>query len=325
MIAHSSRKSQARPTPSAAPTVSLDKTPVSTDETLTRQFTDWLKKTSKKAVVLKRGEEHLIFPLHLGSRWFETGNKRRKGRILHGIDRSSKTGILLTLTVDPKDYETVQDATNSMWPRFAAFRDALNMRLVRSGKNRIRYIAALEFTKRGWPHLHLWLPGLRYLAPQRELQELWGSIVDVRFTQSGVAGYVLKYIMKASALPDSLKAVLWSGRIRSYSVSPFFRIKSQSYRPAGYNRLGFIECEFIATVERGFTFEKMARSRSSPGAVFTEYEHQKWTILELYDDAVHFVRTGERPAPIPSANSMSQGQGHDDQAEPENSQSSFQF
>lgn len=108
----------------------------------------------------------------------------------------------LTLTHKPHPGETPDQGLQRMrhnWTR-------LSKRLQRRNRNnRIKYIAVVEWTKKGWPHLHI-LADMPFL-PQRHLSAMWrdlhGSpIVDIRRVKSddGAARYLSKYLTKGTRM-----------------------------------------------------------------------------------------------------------------------------
>ena len=209
-----------------------------------QEFQLWWKRIAISYVLIapKGGKPTIAVPLHLKSRWHPAGAKRQKGELRRQLARQEESGILLTLTTDPSKDGNNACATRKIWGKYRLFRDRLNRRLKRRSQAPFRAVTVLEFTGRGAPHLHAWLPGRGFLAPQAELQKLWGAIVDVRKARGAVAGYVVKYLGKLEKLPLEMKTVLWESRIKMYSVSPNLRAPCAAKYCAGGEIVGFGNC-----------------------------------------------------------------------------------
>jgi len=227
-------------------TTSLDQgSKLSSDNALLERFRAWKKKTKTRAIVLQNkgdSSKTKVIPVRYSSRFFDEGAKAQKMRLLAGLSKEKKFGVLMTLTVDPKefDHDSLR-AVSAIWTRHKTFKDALNMRLSRKGFKKLRALTVLEFTKKGWPHLHLWCPGRHYIAPQKELQELWGAIVDLRRVSSAASRYVVKYVTKLHKLPERDQAQLWNRRTRTYTIAKDFRIKkNRSVLPPQWELVGTI-------------------------------------------------------------------------------------
>ena len=263
-------------------TSSLDPQRVSTDSGLLQRFSEWKFRTGRSAVVVisDNGRRHKAIPLRLASRWFPIGLDNQRKKLKATLDKNKAPGVLLTLTVDPAEYLTIEEAVYGIWPRWAAFRDTLNQRLVRSGASRLRYVAVLEFTKRGWPHLHVWLPNRRYLAKQKELQNLWGSIVDVRLVSASAAGYVGKYLRKLHKLPTPIAALLWKHRTRTYAVSPSLREPPPPPVTLGWEVIGFLQHRTFNEATSGLdTFQQFARDPPKIYAARKEDKYEIWWLI----------------------------------------------
>jgi len=268
------------PAPIASNTTSLDQQKVSADTSVTARFERWKASAMKSAVFLCRTiDGHIEYtgvPLHISNRWCPEGAKNQRRKLWKVLDHSDSFGVLLTLTEDTKHYETIEEALLSLWRRWGQFRDTLNQRLKRSGKKKLVYIIVLEFTKRGWPHLHIWCPGRTYIAPQAELQALWGAIIDVRHVRGNAASYVCKYVGKMHTLPVELQAIMWDNRIRSYAVSPILRVIIWRKTPQGWELLGFVWAPHIAQATGRLKLADFIRD--GPRHVSSKTETSRWYI-----------------------------------------------
>ncbi len=110
----------------------------------------------------------------------------------------SKPERFITLTWSPKSDHTVDEAIDIMKKALPRAVDIL-----RSEGFQFEYCAVMEFTKHGWPHIHLAQKG-DYI-PQKRLSEIWsrlgsGPIVDVRKVRSpqSLAYELTKYLLKST-------------------------------------------------------------------------------------------------------------------------------
>jgi hypothetical protein len=130
----------------------------------------------------------------------------------------------MTCTVDTKRYDMVQ-AWEIAWSQFKRLMDALNKYRQRNGiaTGSLKRIAVLEQTKRGYPHIHVFFPGLNYLIDDLpKLDEWWGmGSVNTERTRrpQSAKGYVLKYVGKMSGWSETCMAILWYFHIRVYNLS----------------------------------------------------------------------------------------------------------
>ncbi len=124
--------------------------------------------------------------------------------------KEAKPQRLITLTVDPKLYETPRiayDKTRRKVTELAA-------RLRRKYES-FEYIRILEVTRAGWPHYHL-VARSPYI-PHQILKNIWAEItgaiiVDVRALKKTdhVYFYVLKYLAKQTYIPWTTRRISWS-------------------------------------------------------------------------------------------------------------------
>lgn len=163
-----------------------------------------------------------IIPCKLTSRYRPEGQRSRAKSLYKRMSKNHEFGVFLTLTLPRPPDATVADAvrlTREIWLKWRAFRDALNRRRKRAGSPTLRSLQALEYTKAGWPHMHIFFPGLKWLGFQHDLQQAWGGHLWVCFAKGNAAGYVLKYTAK---LAGTHNAILWEAGSKGYSASPKF-------------------------------------------------------------------------------------------------------
>ncbi len=188
----------------------------------------------------KNDESEAIFRVgrKAGSRYFDEGRRKIRKNLRRRLSGTSAKGILMTCTVDTKRYDVVE-AWQVIWKQFKKLRDALNQYRMRDmgAKSRLRYVAVLEQTKRGYPHLHVFFPGLKYLVDDLSRLDTWwpmggkgGVDVEASSQSYSASGYVLKYVGKMAGWSDMSMAFLWAFHIRLYNLShrDFYKVKEAS-------------------------------------------------------------------------------------------------
>jgi hypothetical protein len=181
-----------------------------------------LKHPGEKKVCVKRASE--------SSRYSEPGARKLKKRIHQRLGSYAATdGILLTLTIaefdaNRKFYEGMSrlSAWESINREGRGFTDELNKYRKAHGLKKIRaYVKALEEQPaRHYPHLHIWFPGLKWLAPISVIQGLWpyGNVDIKRIWNTSPGEYIIKYISKMQG-KDSMHVMLWAFHLRLFSTS----------------------------------------------------------------------------------------------------------
>lgn len=114
------------------------------------------------------------------------------------IAKAGEPNLFLTLTCDPKQYQTPAEAARDMVRGLVLLRRKIKRRW---NVDKLPFIVVFEKTAKGWPHMHLLLraPFMHW----KVLRALWldtvGAFeVDVRFIKkkTQVLFYVTKYIGK---------------------------------------------------------------------------------------------------------------------------------
>lgn len=160
------------------------------------------------------------------SRYFPEGRAYIRERLRERLGTQRRAGVFLSLTVSASDY-AIQDAWALMWTRFKGLRDALNMYRKRhmGARGSLVYLAVLEQCESGYPHMHIFFPGLDWLIKDKDLykmDEWWrmGSATTEKEHRSESAqSYVMKYLSKLEGWSDTSMALLWRFRIRLYNLS----------------------------------------------------------------------------------------------------------
>lgn len=193
-------------------------------------------------------------------------NHRRVKRLA----REGQPNVFLTLTVDPKRYETPDEAARSLKRAWVNLRRAMERD---HGIKQPPFIAIFEATKQGWPHLHI-LMRCRYIHQRwysDTMARLIGApIVDVRFIKETgrVAAYVAKYVSKA---PEGFASCKRWWRSHDYEVAAEEREPFARFGP------------FTSEVKR--TLESLANQKRRQGWTIeeegTEYVRWRWPQLTM--------------------------------------------
>jgi len=221
------------------------------DEGNEEHFEAHKRKVANSGVALKAPDGRGIFiPARCSSRYFPQGREKQKNRIKRRIRPGSEPGCLLTLTVDPSKYQSRADATAAIWRGWSVLRDFLNRRRARKGMRALGYFAVLEFTRDRWPHLHIWLPRIKYLAPRQLIAANWpcGRIIDIRYRNISAVGYILKYITKGVGSGSDVHSILYAARARQYSASQSLCVAVGAAPPSGFTFLGICRGSRIETI-----------------------------------------------------------------------------
>lgn len=150
------------------------------------------------SLVKQAPQERRSKPLYCRSWNCSTCRPKRKSQLL-ALAASGEPDRFLTLTVNPRigaDPEARLKLLSHAWK-------VLVKRLRRiHGPGAIEYLAVVEATKRGEPHLHILLrsPYIPWRLISAAMQELIAApIVDIRKIKDGrqVVSYVAKYVTKA--------------------------------------------------------------------------------------------------------------------------------
>ena len=200
-----------------------------------REFLGYVsaQRSKKGFLVLEREGETFVVDVSPArtSRYFEEGRAkvlRRLRRRLSGRRRGG--GVFLTLTFSRE--VSLLGAWDSVAWCCSRFMDRLNKWRMRRGAVRsLVYSVHLEAHRDGYPHLHLWFPGLRWLAPLSVIDRCWEwGLTNVRLVRSGsVVCYLTRYVSRVKYWPLVSLALLWWFRRRLYNVSPsMYRVREWS-------------------------------------------------------------------------------------------------
>lgn len=198
------------------PTVTIDQ--------MVGDFESYQAKVRSKTTMLSRASgEQITIPATSGSRYFPDGQRRMVKRLRKRLGSSwSQAGVMVTLTYDPKLISKV-DAWRSVGKHRREFCNRLWLyrKRHRMGNKPLGYLSVLEVQpSTGYPHVHMVLPGVRWLAPWDAVTMLWGrGHTDVRLCDSvGPTNYICKYLSKMSGWSQEHLAYLHTFGVRMYSV-----------------------------------------------------------------------------------------------------------
>ena len=152
------------------------------------RFGSYVDRVSSKDVVLRdlsaKGEEYAVIPYR--TRFTDDGRKDAQWqKFQYAWETASEeydNASYMTLTTDPKMHDGLLDAWENISDSFNRLMSFLSTDS-RLGY-RPDYVAVLEPTDSGLPHLHVVVFGEPWLIDQRELSDYWGKyqgrVVDIR-------------------------------------------------------------------------------------------------------------------------------------------------
>ncbi len=192
---------------------------------LAEDFVDYIDELSEKAILMRSREDPrrgLIVKPCDSSRYFPIGKWKAKQNIRTRFGRYyNSVGAFLTLTYDHEQFLR-WDAWGRLRPDLRRFKHDIVMRFKRAGWDSPKYICAIEEQElTGYPHVHLFYPGLNWLLDKDVIKNLW-SVGRTRIEKAksvNIGGYVCKYITKMGGWSDEALAFIWKNRIRLYSYS----------------------------------------------------------------------------------------------------------
>ena len=162
------------------------------------------------------------------SRYFPEGREYISRKMRRRIGKYENVdGVMLTLTFDPSLI-----SKGDAWCDYGAYvSNVLNVinqyryrRRNRYGGRwpRLSYFWVVEVQKKtGYPHVHIFFPRLKWLAPGEYLRSVCnlGRSNVKRMGAVNGAAYICKYLRKMEAWSELSQAFLWKGGCRLYSFS----------------------------------------------------------------------------------------------------------
>jgi len=196
-------------------------------------FLEHKRRIGRRQVVLTLRECPITVRIMSGkcrSRYFDEGRRHMSRRIVKRLGKYERVpGLMQTLTYDPKKIGK-EEAWASFGRDTRRFLNAVNQYRKRRGWRRAHYLWVVEVQRgTGYPHVHIFFPNLRFLAPLNVLNGNWrqgrANVETPRKIKVSCAGYISKYLRKMEGWLDLYLALLWSGHGRMYGFSRGFSAK----------------------------------------------------------------------------------------------------
>ena len=109
-------------------------------------------------------------------------------------------------------------------------------------------------TNTGYPHVHVFFPNLKWLAPLNIINGNWrhgrANIESPKKIEVNCAGYISKYLRKMRGWSDLHLALLWSGKCRMYGFSRGFATTLEK-KESKWEKWRVIETEHPDRLEKG--------------------------------------------------------------------------
>ena len=209
-------------------------------------------------IILQRKDEYSalkIMPAKCRSRYFDDGRLYMSRKIKGRLGKYEKIpGLMETLTYDPKQVSK-QEAWASFGRDTRRFLNAVNQYRKRRGWKRTHYLWVVEIQPgTGYPHVHIFFPNLRFLAPISILNGNWkqgrANMGAPKKITTNCAAYISKYLRKMRGWSDIHLAMLWSGHSRMYGFSRGFSIKLEK-KESEWQKWRIIKTDNIDELEYG--------------------------------------------------------------------------
>ena len=208
-----------------------------------------------RVILSKKNEPSVvrIMPASCRSRYFDDGRMHMSRGIKRRLSKYGKVpGLMVTLT-----YDTKRIGKREAWASFGKdvrrFLNGVNQYRKRRGWRRLHYLWVVEVQPTtGYPHVHIFFPNLRWLAPVKIMNGNWregrANVASPKRIEANCAAYVSKYMRKMQGWSDLHLALLWSGKSRMYSFSRGFSAKIE--RPESeWQRWQVVEAENLEELE----------------------------------------------------------------------------
>jgi hypothetical protein len=187
------------------------------------EFQKYKEKVANRTVLLQSSDGgHIALSGSTSSRYFSSGRKKIVRNVKSRLgSRWFSPGVLLTLTYDPaitQRGKAWSDYTED-WQRMI---HALNVSCGRKGRGNLKFLWVVEeMPNCHYPHIHVFFPGLRYLATKERLSDLWAlGFTNVKYLDNvNVASYICKYILKLQGWSDIGLTCIWKYTKRIYGYS----------------------------------------------------------------------------------------------------------
>ena len=242
------------------------------------EFLGYKGRIGRTHVVLSNRDEPSvlkIMPTSCRSRYYEDGRLAISRRIRLRLGKYERVpGLMQTLTYDTKKVGK-REAWGSFGKDTRRFLNAVNQYRRRRGWRRLHYLWVVEVQPgTGYPHVHIFFPNLRWLAPLSIINGNWrqgrANVRSPKRIQVNCAAYISKYLRKMEGWLDLHLALLWSGKCRMYGFSRGFSAKAEK-RESEWQRKAVVETDDLEELEynlmRGGYVIDMGRPRQAYPAV----------------------------------------------------------
>lgn len=194
---------------------------------LIEAYRDYRRRVERQAVVLEKDEERLVVPCSSKSRYFRRGKDSIRRNIRKTVPMEPVHGVAVCLTEDPKQ-RSRSEAWRTHNRDVSRVIKTLREQYRRRGLKFPEYVKVIEeqTAKTGYPHTHLFFPGVRWLVHKSRLERLWGrGYTRIEHKTSSAGWYVWKYVGKVEGWTERGQAYLWRYRLRMYHVGQRLRAK----------------------------------------------------------------------------------------------------
>jgi len=221
-------------------------------------FLEYKGRIGRMHVILNRRDEPStlkVMPVKCRSRYFDDGRLYMSRKIMKRLGKYNRVpGIMETLTYAPKKIRK-QEAWASFGKDVRRFLNAVNEYRKRRGWRRLHYLWVVEVQPdTGYPHVHIFLPNLKWLAPLSIINGNWrhgrANIGSPKKIKVNCAAYISKYLRKMRGWSDIHLALLWSGKCRMYGFSRGFSAKVEK-KESEWQRWHIVETENPEQLETG--------------------------------------------------------------------------
>ena len=231
-------------------------------------FLEYKGRIGRTHVILHKADEPSVLkivPTSCRSRYFDDGRLYMSRRIRRRLSRYEKVpGLMVTLTYDIKMIGK-REAWASFGKDTRRFLNAVNQYRKRRGWRRLHYLWVVEVQPTtGYPHVHIFFPNLRWLAPVEVINGNWregrANVKSPKKIEVNCAAYISKYLRKMRGWSDLHLALLWCGKSRMYGFSRGFSAKNEK-RESKWQRWQVVESEHPERMERvleegGYTIDR---------------------------------------------------------------------
>ena len=219
-------------------------------------FLEYKGRIGRTHVILHKIDEPSVvkvMPASCRSRYFDDGRLNISWRIRRRLSKYGKVpGLMVTLTYDIKRIGK-REAWASFGKDTRRFLNAVNEYRKRRKWQRLHYLWVVEVQPTtGYPHVHIFFPRLRWLAPVEIISGNWregrANVKSPKRIEVSCAGYISKYLRKMEGWSDLHLALLWCGKSRMYGFSRGFSAEIEK-QASDWQRWHIIETSSLSRLE----------------------------------------------------------------------------